>query len=576
MLAFLGKSAFLRQGINLLHSSDDDDGLCRVIVETIRERRPQNVVQLIALVKEQLPVSDDEVIAAIMILKRQRRIELVAFFDAAVTFTGYLKSLFAVWYWIIIAVSLIAVTAFFTISPAVYPLSYIRNVFALIFVLWLPGYAFIKAVFPVNRPVGVSSSSLETIERFALSVGLSIALTPIVGLVFYYSPWGMNMSLIILALFLLTTVLLTVGIFREYKATSGAHLPSKFVDTDDRFSNFTVNSFVNGGLRKSRFNWLLLLAMFLLGALFCSFNFSVECSDRNFAVLPDDWGFGYYPDVPKYSFLDFDVTFNGDESIRLDPGGMRDPFGIMDRAIWTDKVPVSVGDHVYVSAWIKTSPSSRGDTIRGARIGIDYYVRDSIVDAVHSDYVHWGTDSWTYRDISALIPDKVYREDHVGNPISPGTITHVIYWIQAQNARDDGRAWYADTTLYVNPPAKNTPPIHMPLPIPRSSPTPQSITPTTPSPPPSITPSPVEPSAIPPPLSTSTPRVTVAPTPLAPQTQTSKPSPTLFTSISPSPTLIVNEPMLSEMHISLTIVLLIVIAAVIGILLKKRSHPITF
>jgi len=81
----------------------------------------------------------------------------------------------------------------------------------------LPGFAFVKAVFPVSVPVKVQSSSLEAIERLALSVGVSLALTPIIGLIFYYTPLGVNTPFIPLSLIVLTVILATLAIFREMR-----------------------------------------------------------------------------------------------------------------------------------------------------------------------------------------------------------------------------------------------------------------------------------------------------------------------------------------------------------------------
>ena len=83
------------------------------------------------------------------------------------------------WYWTIIAVAIVALITVFTIPKDLYPLAYVRNVLGVIFVLFLPGYAFIKAFFPTKLPIKTSSESLDNIERVALSIGLSIALTSI-------------------------------------------------------------------------------------------------------------------------------------------------------------------------------------------------------------------------------------------------------------------------------------------------------------------------------------------------------------------------------------------------------------
>jgi uncharacterized membrane protein len=84
-------------------------------------------------------------------------------------------------------------------------------------VLFLPGYAFIKMLFPQKVPIPTSSAELDTIERIALSIGMSLALTPIVGLILNYTPWGIRLTPITLSLLAMTAIFATAGIIREHQ-----------------------------------------------------------------------------------------------------------------------------------------------------------------------------------------------------------------------------------------------------------------------------------------------------------------------------------------------------------------------
>ena len=90
-----------------------------------------------------------------------------------------------------------------------------------IFVLLLPGFAFLKTLYPSKVPIAASSENLDTVERVALSLGLSIALVAIDGLVLNYTPWGIRLMPITLSLLALTMVFATSGIIREYQTKSG-------------------------------------------------------------------------------------------------------------------------------------------------------------------------------------------------------------------------------------------------------------------------------------------------------------------------------------------------------------------
>jgi uncharacterized membrane protein len=75
-----------------------------------------------------------------------------------------------------------------------------------------------KTLYPSKVPITTSSENLDTIERIALSLGLSIALTAIVGLMLNYTPWGIRLTPITLSLLVLTIVFATAAVLREYNA----------------------------------------------------------------------------------------------------------------------------------------------------------------------------------------------------------------------------------------------------------------------------------------------------------------------------------------------------------------------
>jgi len=77
------------------------------------------------------------------------------------------------------------------------PNSPVRVVLGLPFVLFFPGYVLIAALYPRR-------SDLDGVERVALSLGLSLAVVPLIGLVLNYTPWGIRLTpiLVSLALFI--------------------------------------------------------------------------------------------------------------------------------------------------------------------------------------------------------------------------------------------------------------------------------------------------------------------------------------------------------------------------------------
>ena len=190
--------------------------LALTIIKIVNEEKPQTVKQLVTLVEEKLSLSEEKILDAILELQSQGKIRLNnPSQPASPKAETYIRTGKALWYWVTIAIAALTVVTVFTIPEDTYPLSYLRNALGIIFVLWLPGYTCIKALFPAALPIKASSENMDSIERVALSIGMSLALTPIVGLVLNYTPFGIRLVPITLSLLTLTVVFATVALFRE-------------------------------------------------------------------------------------------------------------------------------------------------------------------------------------------------------------------------------------------------------------------------------------------------------------------------------------------------------------------------
>ena len=84
----------------------------------------------------------------------------------------------------------------------------VRIALGLIFVLFLPGYTLVAALFP-------KQDSLDAVQRIALSFGLSIAVVPLIGLIMNYTPWGISLYPILISLLVFIVVAAGVAWFRR-------------------------------------------------------------------------------------------------------------------------------------------------------------------------------------------------------------------------------------------------------------------------------------------------------------------------------------------------------------------------
>jgi len=189
------------------------------IIHLLKTEKPESVEQLAKRVKEKYTLSKQEIIKLIVELENEGKVHLRKG-DTTIpsSFAKYVFSTRPSWYWITVTLAAATSVSVFAIPENVYPLVYVRYVLGAIFVLWLPGYTFIKALFPSKVPIKTSSENLDTIERVALSAGMSLALVPILGLILNYTPWGIRLTPITISLLTLTLVFATVAVVREYLA----------------------------------------------------------------------------------------------------------------------------------------------------------------------------------------------------------------------------------------------------------------------------------------------------------------------------------------------------------------------
>jgi hypothetical protein len=122
------------------------------------------------------------------------------------------------WYWIMVALTLGSAIAVLAVGD-VGPQAYIRYIAASVFVLFLPGYAFLTALSPLKAPNSEESNQMDTITRFALSMVLSIAMVSVLGLILDFSPLGVNLNSLVLSLSLFTLLFSTIGLVRERQNT---------------------------------------------------------------------------------------------------------------------------------------------------------------------------------------------------------------------------------------------------------------------------------------------------------------------------------------------------------------------
>lgn len=131
------------------------------------------------------------------------------------------------------AVIVITLLTAFVISISI-PFSIIlplRIVLGLLFVLLLPGYALIAALFP-------KKGDLDGIERVALSLGFSIVVASLIGLLLNYTPWGIKSNPVLISLSFFIISLSVAAAFRHINIPVDERFFMDFSATKAHFTEF--------------------------------------------------------------------------------------------------------------------------------------------------------------------------------------------------------------------------------------------------------------------------------------------------------------------------------------------------
>jgi uncharacterized membrane protein len=101
------------------------------------------------------------------------------------------------------------------------PALVLRIILGIPFVLFFPGYTLLLALFPRKE-------RLSSIERVALSFGLSIAVVPLIGLILNYTPWGIRLESILYSVTFFIFVMSIITWLRQRRLPEGERFSIQF------------------------------------------------------------------------------------------------------------------------------------------------------------------------------------------------------------------------------------------------------------------------------------------------------------------------------------------------------------
>jgi len=183
------------------------DRTSRRVLRLLRSEEELTVEDLVERAVERLRLRRDEAAKAIYTLREAGLLE-IRDPNPPKSPLGFLLSSRSTWFWLL--ASAVALTdASIALSDAFTPLRYVRYVLGSVFVLYLPGASLIELLYPKKE-------DLSQLERLALSIGLSLAIVPLVGLILNYTPWGIRLNPIVISLTILTLALALGAVVRKH------------------------------------------------------------------------------------------------------------------------------------------------------------------------------------------------------------------------------------------------------------------------------------------------------------------------------------------------------------------------
>lgn len=178
--------------------------------DTVKTRHPKTVGELAQMVKAGTAVEEGLFVYELKAMVREGVIELGEPAYELRSVAGYMFTItLSGWFWAVFGLAVAAVLSVVFV-PDIFPINIIRWLLGSVFVLYLPGNTLIHVLFPRQE-------ILDRLDRFILSMGLSLAVVPLVGLVLNYLPWGISFAPITVSLTIFVTFFALLAVGRRYR-----------------------------------------------------------------------------------------------------------------------------------------------------------------------------------------------------------------------------------------------------------------------------------------------------------------------------------------------------------------------
>jgi hypothetical protein len=181
--------------------------LGKAVLETAKTLSQPTVGELVDALVKQKGIKEKEATRAVYVEYKKGNLNLSDSHPPS-NLVSYFFNLENSWFWGITALVAVTVLVVFTVNASA--LLYVRYVLGGVFVLFIPGFLLISVLY-------AKSDEMDTLERVALSIGLSLAVVPLIGLVLNYTPWGIRLEPIMASLALFSEVMAVAWVVRRFR-----------------------------------------------------------------------------------------------------------------------------------------------------------------------------------------------------------------------------------------------------------------------------------------------------------------------------------------------------------------------
>lgn len=167
-----------------------------------------DVNHLIEKIEEDYNIPRKKSIKIIIDLEDENKIKITSK-KKYIRFSRYLLSSIAARFWVIQIICIIIFLLNFYNPSKILPLMYFRNLLGVIFLLFFPGYSFIDYF--------IEDEENNKLEKIIFSIGLSLIIVPIIGIILNLTPFGLNPFVIIIILWFQIFIMTIARIYNNFK-----------------------------------------------------------------------------------------------------------------------------------------------------------------------------------------------------------------------------------------------------------------------------------------------------------------------------------------------------------------------